>query len=874
MANDNSINSRLNFSGRSLLLLVFFISGAVSLIFEVIWTRILLISIGATAIAVGAVLGAFMAGMAIGSFVAGRSFFTRRDPILTYALLEGWIGVYSLITPYLLRITASASPVIQFAFAVIVLLPATIAMGVSLPILSRAFGKGSKWKAFEVGRLYAANTAGAVAGPLLAVFRLFPALGLRHTLHIACAADILICGGLLLGIKLFRRGAQPVPAEPVDTSLKAESPGTLLLAAMAVSGAAAMVYEVAWARTLSLIFGSSVYGTTIMLSTFLLGLTLGSAAASAVLRWKRRSVSPSAPAWLLTGSAVGAYASLLVARQLPFLFLKLTNPAPGHELSQFITQFVVSVLLMLPATLCLGAMLPVTTSLSVRSAGTELGRQVSRLYTANLLGSAAGPVIAAGLLIGNFGIEPSLRAASVLALVTALILFIRKRKPRFSPAGVVIAAAAVLFILIIDPKGEPVTKGYGFYNDPGYKQYAPKQLREIVSAHRMLYYRDGPTATVCVHRIDRFLVLKINGKNEASSGSRDFETKLSLAHLPLLAAGAKKVAVIGLGSGMTTGAILCHPVERVDVFEIEPAVVEASRFFADLTGHPLQDPRLRLIMGDARSKLLTREDRYDLIVSEPSNLWISGVANLFTRDFFTAAASRLTEEGIFSQWLQIYSLREESVKSFLATFRSVFPHTLVFKFTDLIILGSRQPIRFDYKKLQQAFQQPRIRESLSNTQIRFPGDMLIRLSLDAKGTAAFSQDAPLNTDDNMLLELAAPMSLYINRMDAIAAEMETHSHAAIDLVTGYDSQAGVYLEIASAHFSAGEKEKAHRMILDSLKIEDSYHGRRMLGQWLLNEGCREEARQAFIKALSLAGNEQERDFVQGLLNSLGSKEKK
>ncbi|MFC2154869.1 hypothetical protein ACFLRB_00045 [Acidobacteriota bacterium] len=646
---DNGINTRIGFSGRFLLLTAFFISGAVSLIFEVIWTRILLISLGATAIAVGAVLGAFMAGMAVGSYLAGRRLISRFDPVLLYAILEGWIGIYGLTTPYLLRLTATASPAIQFMFAVIVLLPATIAMGISLPVLSRAFGKGSKWKASEVGRLYAANTAGAVAGPLISVFWLFPVFGLRHTLHIAAAADIFVFGGIMLARRFFARREIPEKVQPIGPTIQTEHPRMLLLVAMAVSGATAMVYEVAWARTLSLVYGSSVYGTTIMLSTFLFGITCGSALAAFILRRRRKSPSMATPAWLLAGSAVGAYLSLLLARQLPFLFLRLSDPSPGHELSLFSTQFVVSVLLMLPATLCLGAMLPVATGISASTSKAELGRQVSWLYTANLIGSAVGPMIAAGLLMGNFGIKISVRAASALALLVALLLTVHKPRTRFSVIGVLSLASVLLFVLAVNPKGEPIPKGYGFYNDPGYKQHDSAKLREIVSAHRMLYYRDGPTATVCVHSIDRYVVLKINGKNEASNGPRDFETKLSQGHLPLLASDAKRVAVIGLGSGMTTGAILSHPVKQVDVFEIEPAVVEAARFFDELTGNPLDDPRLRLIMGDARSQLLKSDTLYDLIVSEPSNIWISGVANLFTKDFFTLAASRLKRDGIFSQ---------------------------------------------------------------------------------------------------------------------------------------------------------------------------------------------------------------------------------
>ena len=233
----------LDLRSRSLLLIAFFLSGAASLIFEVIWTRLLLISLGATAIAVGVVLGAFMGGMAVGSALAGREFLSRRDPILTYAVLEGWVGLYGLATPFLLRLLTGTPPTLQFLMAVIVLLPSTIAMGASLPMLSRAFGRGSELPAVQVGNLYAANTAGAVAGPLLAVFWLFPAFGLSRCLHIAAIVNLVVFAGLVWSRKAFPpwEGDAPTLSTPTEDT-KQDRPNIWLLIAMGVSGATAMVY--------------------------------------------------------------------------------------------------------------------------------------------------------------------------------------------------------------------------------------------------------------------------------------------------------------------------------------------------------------------------------------------------------------------------------------------------------------------------------------------------------------------------------------------------------------------------------------------------------------------------------------------------------
>ncbi len=577
---------------RALLLATFFISGATSLIFEVVWTRLLLISLGATATAVGIVLGAFMGGMAVGSAWAARGWLSRRDPILLYAILEGWVGGYGLLTPYLLRSLATASPALQFFLALAILLPATIAMGASLPVLSRALGKDSNMPAVEVGKLYAANTAGAVVGPLISVFWLFPWLGLSRTLWIASVADLVLFGGLILARRIF----PPWKSVKKGDSEESGRPEAGLLVALGVSGATAMAYEVAWTRTLSLVFGSSAYGVTIMLSTFLFGIAAGSALATSWIRRRRNPVSPKSPAWLLVGSSIGAFVSLIIARALPFLFVNIYRSFPERDLSLFLTQFVVSVLLMLPSTLCLGAILPIATSISTASdRRTELGRLVSHLYTANLVGSTAGAMITATLLMGYFGIELSVRSASVLSLVVAFFLLAKVRTPRSSTAGLAIVSGAILFILGVDPSGEPVAKGFGFYTEPrAYDRYDTTGLRELVAAHRLLYYRDGPTATVSVQRVDRYLFLKINGKTDASNGPGDSDTQLLLGHLPLLARDADKVAIIGWGSGMTAGAVLSHNVEKVDAFEIEPAVVEASHFFDSINGNPLGDSTIAI----------------------------------------------------------------------------------------------------------------------------------------------------------------------------------------------------------------------------------------------------------------------------------------
>jgi spermidine synthase len=848
-------------SRRALLLAAFFLSGVAALVFEVVWTRLLLLAIGATATAVGVVLSAFMGGMAIGSALAGGKPFDRLDPVLTFAGLEGFVGLYALASPALLAGVAAAPAEIQLFLALALLLPATIAMGASLPVLARAFVRTGEPAAVGIGRLYAANTAGAVLGPLISVFWLFPSLGLHATLWIGAVLDFLVSVGLLAGRR--RLALAPSAADAVITP----SPVPLaLLATAGLSGASAMVYEVAWSRTLSMVYGSSVYGVSIMLSTFLLGIALGAALVSRFLSRRREGDAMTRLAKALALSATFAFASLLVARSLPFLFLNFYSSFEGREGTLFLSQFVIAALLVLPSTLALGATLPLAVDALV---ATDLGRQVSRLYAANLAGSALGALAASGLLLARFGIELSIRVAAIAVLVAAIALLVRA--PRFSIATGALAGSAILLVLALDPSAGQVAKSFGVYSGArAYARLDVGKLRELVAKHEVLFYRDGPTASVAVQQIDRFRLLKINGKTDASNGPGDVETQLLLGHLPFLAVDAKRVGVIGWGSGMTAGAVLKHPVERVDAFEIEPAVVEASRLFEPENGRPLEDPRLTLVLGDARRELGRRKEVYDLIVSEPSNPWITGVANLFTRDFFELAATRLTEEGVLCQWFHLYGMSEESTRALLSTFRSVFPHAIAFNDRDVILLGSRKPITISVERLKELFRSSEIRETLAAAGLRYPSDVLASMRLDSRGIEEFAGRAPLNTDDNMALELRAPRTLYRDDADAIAAAMRKHPPDVVSHLSDMPSEAWVRTELAASYFTAGDLDAALESAERSVALEPSFEGQKLLGQIFQRLGRKEEARAALEGALEAGGDPEGRRFVEAMLRSLSS----
>ena len=802
-----------------------------------------------------------MGGMAIGSASSTHSFFFKRNAISTFAILEAGIGFYALLSPVLLSLVSSIPyESVRFVSALLSLLPATTAMGASLPLLVRALAH--KNLAIGLGQLYASNTAGAVVGPLLSVFFLFPYIGLTSTLWFGAIINILIAT-TVLAWQRYNDFSSTTEKLSVNSNNSVSRP---VLLSVAVSGFSAMVYEVAWGRTLSMVYGSSIYGVTIMLSTFLLGLTIGTSIATLQLKRKPQGDPLKRLAKVLIASAILAFTSLIITRNLPFLFLNFYNSIQGMDETLFVSQFIIASLLILPCTIVLGFTLPFAVNTFSEKSNSL---NVATLYTWNLIGSATGAVITSLLLFTNLGVEFTIRVAAAAVLLTALFLVFRTKS--FSVPIATISSSATLIILALDPSGERLMKSFGVYSSARtYGQYNLSQLRNIVDNHKLLYYRDGSSATVAVQQVEQFKLLKINGKTDASNGPGDMATQLLLGHLPFLTGEAKHVALIGWGSGMTAGAVLKHPVQKIDAFEIEPAVVEASRLFEPDNGTPLLDQRLELVLGDARSELKRRKTKYDFIISEPSNPWLTGVSNLFTLDFFKIARSHLSEDGVLCQWFHLYGMSEESTKSLLATFQEVFPHVIVFKDRDLILLGSSKPLYFSMDRLDELYQTPSIADSLILTQMRYPSDVLTNMTLDSEGVKLFSETGTLNTDDNMLLELQAPRSLYRDSVELIQRSMHRFPPDVMTHLKDVKSKPALYYQLAASYFTQNRYDLALSNAERAVAIKPSFEAQKLLGQILERLNRYEEARKALRVALTLGGSPKEHRFIEAMMRSLNS----
>lgn len=765
-------------------LLCFFFSGAAGLIYEVVWTRMLTQIFGNTTYAVATVLSAFMAGLALGSFTFGRVADKGKNDFLLYGILEAGVGLYGLAVPWLFKLGYMAYiPLFRlnhsypfifnlflFFLSFFLLVFPTLLMGATLPVLSRFFIRSFAHFGRRVGDLYATNTMGAVLGCGFAGYYLIPSFGMRTTVYVAAVLNLAIAVLILVVDRLRRRepgegvaeAARPEEAEPASGSAPSRL-GWLLLLSFGLSGFAALVYENAWTRALSLVIGSSVYSFTTMLLTFLVGLALGGFLYARLLGEKQVRVSTFGMVELWVGLA--ALATIPLFEKLPLIFLRLLQGF-GDNFSLFLTfQILLSGLVMFLPTLLLGMTFPLVARLFTQSIY-RVGSGVGSSYAANTLGAILGAFAGGFIFIPLIGVQNSIVLAAALNLLVGWLLVVAD--PQLSKAPRFALGAVVLAVVVAVPSTMPrwdrfvLTSGVTIYSDR-YDDLPLDSLRlEEMHRDEMLYYREGLTATISVHRIGKdYVYFKTNGKIDGSHG--DALSQLMVGYIPLfLHPGGEKAAVIGLGTGMSAKAVAAFGMREIEILEIEPAMVEAARFFNDENGKILDNPKVRLIATDGRNYILATPNLYDIITAEPSNPWIAGIANLYTREFYEVVRSKLKEDGIFAQWFHNYSMSPDDFRMVFRTFGESFPHVSVWgmKESDLLLVGSKKEQRFDYPRLKEIVANNQtVREDLKELGLSDIYGVLGLYRMGEKELMAFSEGAALNTDDGAELEFSAPKNV-------------------------------------------------------------------------------------------------------------------
>ena len=765
----------------------FFLSGAAGLIYEIAWTKSLGLLFGHTVYASATVLAVFMAGLAAGSAWLGSNSEQTIRPIALYGWIElgvaatgtlslaGLAGVrwlYYIVCPLLSR-SAVSLLTLRFIGAVLVLIVPSFLMGGTLPILLRGLTPWGRMGSTQIGRrvsrLYWVNTLGAVAGTISAGFVLLPALGLRLSVMFAVLLNA-AAGGIAL--RLSRRFqtifSGPSPNEDrssTPTKLKIEFakpfPIAFLLAAFGLVGATAISYEIAWARLLATTLGSSTYAFTLMLAIFLLGIAAGSILYE---RWSARHTPSLATfARTQTFTVVAALLFLVFFRELPHVLPPILKITHGSFSGLVFGQFVVAALAMLPAATVFGFNFPAVVALIAEFPGEDdhPGQAAGSAYAANTCGAIIGAVCT------GFFLVPWLGSFRVVAVAAAMNLFLGIALELWStPRRNVAQLVNVTLIVCVVGVGWSswfYDRALASFGTVLYWNFhdAALTLEEAANTEDVVFLKDGLNATISVSRRDSYLALKTNGKVDASSV--DAITQILLGDLgAIFHEHPRQVLVIGFGGGMTASALSRFPeVERIDCIEIEPAVLRAAPYLEQLNRGVLRDARLRLILDDARNTLFTLHKQYDLIISEPSNPWIAGVATLFTDEFYAAARRRLAPGGMFVQWVQGYSLEPSDLQMILAT---IAPHFIDLTLwhsagADFLILARTESVPLDFSRARTLWSQPQLQEDFLTLRLSRPESWPAYFSLGDAEVRALAAGGNRNTDDRTLLEYRAPRAM-------------------------------------------------------------------------------------------------------------------
>ncbi len=763
-----------------LLFIFFFASGFASLVFEIIWERWLVAVFGSTSHALGTLLTAFMFGLALGAWLGSKLVKKYHNTFLIYGVIEICIGLFAFIAPSIfLALPSIYAPwyelcqdhpyifnIGRFVVAFLVLAFPTILMGMTLPLLGDFVSKYKGAVKAKLGALYAVNTIGACAGAFLAGFVLLPALGLSRTNTTFAMIDIGV--GIIVIITSILVKTDFEKADEDEVLLAAAEPMTKvkpIWIIASLSGFVSMALQIAWTRAYVIVLGSSTYSFSLVLTSFLLGLGLGSVFSSALVSRQVNAIK-----WIVAtqlGLCITAAIATGFLDYLPTLLFERSRESIGSVNEMYLYQFGMVALLVCIPMILQGMLFPLLISCLVNKKESG-GETIGKVYAANTVGSIVGSFTTGFFLLPALGLENTLRLVLALSLLSALAFAYVSidNKIKISKAiyvGVPIAVLLIVFAPQID-RAE-LTRGM-------FRTYWARELfnkkKFAKDRPKIVYDRDGSNATITVEHRGKMVTLKANGKPEASSGA-DMATQILVGLAPFLVRstdekmGDEVVAMIGYGSGVTAGAALQWPLKELHVAEIEPAMFEAARFFDEINHKPHEDERMFVYPADGRNFLQLSQRKYDVIVSEPSNPWIAGVASLFTTEHFKMVKSRLKKGGVFAQWVQLYEISPENVRDIIATFSDVFPNAVAFssmpKGTDLILVASETEYKIRPSGFEKAYENPITKAELKRAHVHSSMDFNGLLFWNNKELLEFAEGGIFNTDDNARLGYRAPKDL-------------------------------------------------------------------------------------------------------------------
>ena len=725
-----------------------------------------------------------MGGLALGSFVGGKIIDRDFNPLAVYAILEAGIGIYCLLIPLFIEL---AFPLFQWIYmnlgdsytqtslvrflvcGVLLIIPATF-MGATLPVLSKLVSRDENFIGKDVGKLYSINTFGAVLGALASAFVFMRFLGVQATISVAASANICIALIIYFIFKppLKERLSYLAPSSKEENA-SLQKRDLFILLSFAVSGLAALVYQVAWTRILSLLLGSSVYAFSLILAVFIFGLALGTATTSNLLDRIRYLVRSFGITQIIIG-----FSSLFIVPlfgRIPFVNRWVyENLGQQFQLMQGANFITILGLLFIP-TFFMGAQFPIVIKILATKLET-VGQNVGRAYAFNTVGAIIGSFLAGFVLIPMLGIQATIFSMVFLNVLLGITLLAigSQLSLNWKIYGL---PGVFIFCVFISNWIAPWDKSV--ISSGSFMPYRIGDLKEAeLKKNKILFFKEGMHTTVTTELSPSGnIFLRVNGKTDASL-ALDMRTQLLSGYLPMLFhENPKSALVIGQGSGITLGAVEQFPVDKINLVEISPAVIEGSRFFDPFNHDALNDERLSILLEDGRNHIALSKKSYDVIVSEPSNPWISGVGALFTVDFFDLLKKRLNPGGVACIWVHT-NMSPDSFKSIIRSFTEKFPFVTMWESIagdDYLLIGSEQEYRLSFEKTQKYLAKEITGKDLAHIGIRNVPDLMSLMIMSRPKLVEFSKNTILHTDDNSFLEFNAPEYVYKDERDLLVRQL-------------------------------------------------------------------------------------------------------
>ena len=770
-------------SFQATVLVLFFLSGATGLVYEVVWHKMLVLVFGSTAFATATILASFMFGLALGSFCFGRLADRYRDPLKVYAYLEAGIGVFALLFPVILSgVTAAYVGIYQqfdatfylfsllrFILSFLILVIPSFLMGGTLPVLSKLFIREFGRLGAGIGSLYGTNTLGAVVGTFSAGFFFIILFGAKETTYIAAAVNILIAAAAFFWSRFapLQHQDNRSTTGSVDNRQPDRQPDRkpyppyvyfVILGVYGLSGFCALAYEVLWTRVLVFYVHSTTFAFTIMLTSFLLGIALGSLLFGRLIDKSKQQLGLLAAIEVLIG--LFAILSIWEFRTLDDLMVSLTDRVPSWQMF-VLARYAGAFLIMFIPTLLMGIAFPLASKIYSQNRE-RLSRYVGNIYSVNTVGSVLGSIAAGFVMIPLIGITNGIIVVAALNLMLGIVILLAHPFMGRPAKWAVVAGIAV--IIPVAGAAIPTDRPLGLYSRP---------FRDLEEGGKVLFYDEGIGATVTVHQLppdpaDKqvYKLLEVDGVNVAGTMPMLRLSQKLQGHLPVLLYKAstgrdpRNVFLLGMGTGASSYAATRHRIERLDVLEIVAAEIDALPYFREINRDLLNEPKIRVRIDDARNFLLATQEEYDVIESD--TIHPEQNANVFSREYFELARERLSEDGVFSVWLPMYGMSEETFKILINTLYAAFPHVTVWYASTqptrhALLVGSKQKLKIDYGVLQEELAYPPVRESLAEVGLEDVFTVLGSFITDESRLSGYVADSLVSTDNRPYLAYYNPV---------------------------------------------------------------------------------------------------------------------